>query len=806
MIQYSFQQIATITNGEMFGNSNATFSTQDVFIDSRSTLQGNSIFFALKGKRFQAEQFIPELIEKGVQHFVIEQGFPVQQHQANFIVVYNVQQALQQFAKYHRSQFQFPVIGITGSNGKTIVKEWLFQLLTKEFSLVKSPKSYNSQVGVPLSIFQMEQYHNLALFEAGISTVGEMQHLANMLQPTIGIFTTIGSAHDEGFSSSTEKLNEKLNLFEQAETIVFCENQQNVAKAIQNRFPNRELVSWTINDNVFSYKQVQIPLPENKSKVEQENIGHCMALLVHLGYSTAEINAKISRLQAIPHRLQIVKGKEASKLINDSYNNDFGGLKVALELAKQQAEEQLFHLILSQFEQTGLQEKEIAQKLSQILSNYPIDQFYGIGPFFTSTAVKNVSFGKKSNYFLTTEDFLQSTAAKEFAQSVVLIKGARNFELETIIDQFREKSHDTVWEINLSAFSNNVNVFRSLLKPTTKLLVMVKAFAYGTSARQIAKLLQYQKIDYLGVAYAEEGRALRENGISSPILVLNTSEETFADAVENKLEIETYSIKHLQQLIQFLESKEIKHYPVHIKLDTGMHRLGFLEHELEQVVDLLQSTNCIIVKGIFSHLSSADDEKEKAFTLQQQETFIRMSNQLKVHCKKPPILHLLNTAGIVNSSLKKFDMVRLGIGAYGFCSNENIQQQLIQVGSLKASISQLKLIKKGDSVGYNRAFIAPKAMTIGVVTIGYADGYDRRFGNGVGKVLVRGKLVETVGNICMDMCMINLSEVPQAKEGDEVIITSPEHSAKELAQQIGTIPYELLTDVSIRIPRRFIVE
>ena len=806
MIEYSFQQIAEIINGKLLNDSKDSLPAHEFAIDSRNNIQTNALFFAIRGKRFHANTFIPELAERGVRHFVIEDDSVTQHITANYILVDNVIQAFQQLAAYHRKQFQIPTIAVTGSNGKTIVKEWLFQLLTQDYSLVKSPKSYNSQVGVPLSVFQMDHYHNMAIFEAGISQKGEMQTLKTILEPTVGLFTNIGSAHNEGFTSRTEKLNEKLLLFNDCATIIYRKDQEVVHQCMQSKFKNKELLAWTLKDNTFGLGKQRLKLPENITSIESENLGHCIATLLYLGYSTTKISKRISELHPVEHRLQIIQGQYNNKLINDSYNNDFGGLKAALEVARQQANGQPFSLILSEFKQTGLKEEEIAEKLWSLLRNYSIDEFIGIGTFFQQEFHQNYSYGKHISTYSSTEEFISTTKPTKFKDSTLLIKGARAFRFEQIIDHLKERRHDTVWEINLSAFTNNVNYFRGLLKPTTKLLVMVKAFAYGTSAKQIAQLLQFQKIDYLGVAYAEEGAKLRKYSITSPILVLNTSEETFPTAVANRLEIETFSISHLRSLISYLKQENIKEYPIHIKLDTGMHRLGFSESAMEKLIEILKSTEFVSVKGIFSHLSSADDDNEMEFTLKQQACFEQMANRILPFCHTKPLLHLLNSAGIVNQQLKQFDMVRLGIGAYGISHQKEAQEQLIQVASLKASVSQIKTIQRGDSVGYNRAFIASEEMRIGILTIGYADGYDRRFGNGTGRVIIRGKKVETLGNICMDMCMVNLSEVPEAEEGDIVIITSPQLPVTELATQIGSIPYELFTNISARIPRRFIVE
>lgn len=773
-----------------------------IFTDSRDSFHKNDLFVALKGERFDGHKFIPDLVERGLRFFIVDETFKSNKYQdSSFIQVADTLQALQQIAEYHRKQFDFPVIGITGSNGKTIVKEYLYQLLSTKYNVVKSPRSYNSQVGVPLSLLQIEQFHDLGIFEAGISTTSEMKNLEKMIAPEIGIFTNLGTAHDEGFRNEEEKLKEKLILFKTSEVIIYQKKQVLVHHVIREMYPKKQLLIWQVVDkqNIDVNGELFL-VPAANHNHEIENLGHCIALMKYLGISKKSIESDLKSLQQLPLRLQILRGRNHSTLINDSYNNDLAGFEVALKTAAQQNKAKPITLILSDFQQTGLSAELLSNRLNSILSKYQVDQIYAIGDFFSD---HHLSGEYQFLSFLTTKEFLDEIDKHDFSNKTILIKGARKYRFEEISKALEEKVHDTAWEINLSSFIHNINVYKSLLNPGVKLLVMVKALAYGTSAEQMAKVLQNQNIDYLGVAYPNEGLELRRAGITTPILVMNTSSNSFEVAIRAKLEIETYSIDHLKSLINYLKFHRILNYPVHLKVETGMNRLGFSEFEIEELKQLLKSEE-IQVKGIFSHLSSADEEKENDFSLQQQAKFQSFVQELIPVLKEKPILHLLNSSGISNKSLNQFDMVRLGIGAHGISSDPELQLRLEQIGTLKASVSQIKHIQKGESVGYSRAFTAPTDMKIGIITIGYADGYDRRFGNGVGKVIVKNQLTNTVGNICMDMCFINLTNIEDVKAGDEVIITGKNLPIQELAEAIGTIPYELLTNISNRVIRKFI--
>lgn len=761
-------------------------------------MRRDTLFIAICGNQFDGHQFIEELEQRGVRYFMVNKDYNVQSKKSNFLLVDDTLTAFQQLASYHRDQYSIPVVGITGSNAKTICKEWSYQLMHQEYSIVKSPKSYNSQVGVPLSVLQIEDYHQMAIFEAGISTILEMKPLAKIIKPTVGIFTNIGSAHSEGFESVEQKIEEKLQLFSSCHTIIYCKDHLPIAQAINNHFPNHNTIAWSIQNNRFVFDQIQIDLPTHSQLFFHENIGHCIALLLHFSYSEKQIKEKLNHLQPIPHRLQVLQGKEHSTIINDSYNNDFAGLEVALQFAHQQTSPNPLTVILSSFEQSNLLPSTQLHKLTELLTRYHVKELIGIGDLYQQP----YSFPFSFQYFESTKAFLQSKFSP--AHKTILIKGARSYQLEQITNTLQQKTHETIWEINLPALVNNLNVYKSLLQDNVKLMVMVKALAYGTSAHQIAHLLEHLHVDYLGVAYPDEGKQLRNHGISLPILVLNTAESSFQTAIDAQLDISIYSINQCKQFIQYCQKQSITNYPIHIKIDTGMHRLGIEQQDMQELISLITSPEIKVV-GIYSHLATADDISFTSFTTQQRQTFDHLVSLILPHLSQKPILHLLNSSGIVNSRIPQYDMVRLGIGLHGISSNTHVQNKLQQVGTLKATISQIKTIQPGDYVGYAGAYKADKHITIATITIGYADGYDRRFGNGVGKVLIHNTLASTVGNICMDMTMIDITHI-HAKPGDEVIITSPQLPITQLAASIHTIPYELLTDVSPRIPRRFIEE
>jgi len=798
---YTLQQLAEITGAELFTKTPHQ-SVHHFFTDSRQAIQPNSLFIALHGERFNGHDYIADISAPKIAFLVSEQASITDS--ASFLLVKDTQQAFQQIAAHHRSQFSLPVVGITGSYGKTIVKEWLFQLLSPNLYVCKSPKSYNSQIGVPLSVLQLTKTHQFALFEAGISKTGEMQKLANIIRPNIGIITNIGDAHNEGFRDHEQKMKEKLLLFEESDVLIYEDNSA-ISFTLREAYSKKKHISWTALDQKVQLNGEQFDLPATNSPYFAKNIGHCIALMKHLGFSSEEIVERCKALQTLPMRLEISNGKLNSTILNDSYSNDLSGLRIALEHAKKVAPQKQLSLILSSFQESGLTNDRLTQTLTELFSSLNIENLILIGDSYVENNTLSTAATSVCQYSSTEAAMLEHDW-KSLNNQMVVVKGARIDRLERIVSLLKSKTHQTVWEINLSHLIENLNYFKSRLQKGVKLLAMVKATAYGTEADKIAQTLQDQNVDYLGVAYPEEGVALRNEGIHLPILVMNCAEAHFHLALSHQLEIQVFSLDQLKHLISHCRASQ-KKANIHIKLETGMNRLGFQENELPILTSLLaEAQDAISVTGILSHLATADDLHSTEFAEQQIAHFEHMANQILPHCSQQPLLHILNSSAMSQRNFSQFDMVRLGIGLHGISSLKETQSKIKQVGALLATISQVKTVKIGESVGYGRAFTAQKETRVATVTIGYADGYDRRLGNGKGEMLVHNKRAKTLGNICMDMCMVDVTDIPQAKAGDEVIVSNEHLPINELATKIGTIPYELLTSISSRVQRRFIYE
>jgi len=786
---------------------------ENVSIDSRSS-QNNAktLFFALVGPNHDAHTYIQELLSKGVFYFVVEHIPAKLEDKAHFLIVDNTMQALQDFAAYYRSLYHFPVIGVTGSNGKTIVKEWLNFLLSPDYNIIRSPKSYNSQVGVPLSVIGINENHNFGIFEAGISTVGEMTHLQQIIKPTIGILTNIGSAHDEGFVDISQKIKEKLKLFQEVEVLILNKN-----KTIEAFLDKKiKTFTWSTQDrsaDVFfqkkafenhsdlniTYKQlcfkVTIPFTDEASL---ENVMHCILTLFYLKYSQETIQERISELYPVEMRLKVKNGSNNCTLIDDSYSSDFQSLKIALDFLENQNQHKKRTLILSDIFQSGLSDEELYSRVSQLIISHKINRVFCIGE--TVSKFKNKFLNATS--FATTDDFIKAFDAIHFLNETILIKGSRQFEFEHIVSLLEEKTHETILEINLNAISHNLNYFKSKLSPKTKLMVMVKAFGYGSGSYEIAKLLAHHKVDYLGVAFADEGIELRKAGIELPIMVMNPEMTSFQSIIQYGLEPEIYSLRGLKAFLKLAETKKLEQYPIHIKLNTGMNRLGFDTETLTELVSILNNTKSVLVKSILSHLASSDVPEHKDFTLQQIAVFDQDSSFLMKELKIKPIRHICNTSGISNYPEAQFDMVRLGIGLYGVSNEEHEQNKLENVGTLKSVISQIRTIQAGESVSYVRRFMAEKPTKVATIPIGYADGISRLWGNGVGYVVVNGKEAPIIGSICMDMLMIDVTGI-NCFEGSDVIIFGKNPSVNTIAKAINTIPYEILTSISARVKRVF---
>ena len=760
--------------------------------DSRQlTSPSESIFFAIKGLHHDGHQFVKDLYQKGVRFFVVEQSVDLPTD-AETIVVENSVRTLQEIAKNHRQKYNLPVIAITGSNGKTIVKEWLFQLLSHDYEIVRSPKSYNSQIGVPLSIWQIKDFHTLGIFEAGVSQPNEMDFSESVIQPTIGIFTNLGSAHDEGFESQNQKLAEKLLLFKNVKVLVFKDDFSATASKIKlfiaTQNPSCQIVSWS---KIF-LKHHFI------DAASIENLGHCIAVMKYLGIEPQIIQERILTLKPLTMRLQLKEGINGCYLIDDTYNNDLAGLRIGLDFLQNQNQRKHKVVILSDLLQTGMSEDELYPQIAKLLKNKGVNQLIGIGEVITRN---QKYFAPPAKFYASTEDFLSKMRKSDFLQSVILIKGARKFELERAVSRLENKTHGTCLEINLDAVSNNLNYFREKLEPNTKIMVMVKAFAYGAGSAEVANLLQFHRVDYLAVAYADEGVFLRQNGIKTPIMVMNPSESTFEKLIEYDLEPELYSFSILNAFLTYLKIQNLNS-TCHIKLDTGMKRLGFEDFEIEELIEILKNQHSLKVASIFSHLAGADESRLDEFTTSQLTNFKEMSVKIEQQLGYSCLKHLSNSAGIARFGESHLDMVRLGIGLYGVANLESDQAHLQTVGTLKTEISQIKQVKKGESIGYGRQGFATNDMQTATIAIGYADGFDRRMGKGVGKVLINNCLCPVVGNVCMDMTMIDITNI-NAKIGDEVIIFGENPTVQMMASWSETIPYEVLTGVSERVKRVF---
>ena len=803
----------SILDAKWFGiRPEATIDT--ISIDSRSLQNSEqTLFFALVGPNNDAHHYIKDLIAIGVQNFVVTRIPEDCENQANFLVVENTLVALQQFASYYRSLFHFPVIGLTGSNGKTIVKEWLNFLLSPDYNVIRSPKSYNSQVGVPLSVIAINEKHNLGIFEAGISTVAEMDKLEKIIKPTIGVLTNIGSSHDEGFADLEQKIQQKMLLFQDAEVLIYQKNPQieNYISAKTRPF------SWSFkeeNADVFvskkeitnqettlfyQYKgksdQLKIPFVD---KASVENAISSLMVLLYFEYESSVIQSRMEMLFPVEMRLEVKNGINNCSIIDDSYSSDFQSLKIALDVLESQNQFDKKTVILSDIFQSGFPNEQLYDKVAQLIVSNKINRVIGIGE--TISAFKD----QFSNCitFKTTAEFIANFEKLDFSNESILIKGARSFQFEEIVTLLEEKTHETVLEINLNAISYNLNFFKSKLKPKVKIMVMVKAFGYGNGGLEIAKLLEHHKVDYLGVAFADEGISLKNGGIKLPIMVLNPENTSFSAIIQHGLEPEIYSIKGLHAFLKIAKQKNLQHFPIHIKVDTGMHRLGFEENTVDELISTLKGNSTVKIQSILSHMATSDEPKHYDFAHSQIQLFDRLSTKIMNELDVKPIRHILNTSGISNFPETQFDMVRLGIGLYGVSNDENEQKHLENVGTLKSIISQIRTIPAGDSVGYGRRFMAENPTKVATIPIGYADGIARAWGNGVGFVLINEQKAGILGSVCMDMLMVDVTEI-DCLEGDDVIIFGESPTVSYMAKKLNTIPYEVLTSISQRVKRVF---
>lgn len=792
--------------------------------DSRRLIYPDtSLFFAITTGQNDGHLYVEELMQRGVFNFVVKTNFDTSAFpNANFLKVNDVLVALQIIATHHRAQFTYPVIGITGSNGKTIVKEWLNQLLANRYHIIRSPRSYNSQIGVPLSVWEMEKKHQLAIFEAGISQKGEMEVLANMIQPTIGILTCIGTAHQEGFESEAEKRNEKWKLFQNAQVIIaplseLALDDNDVAH--HSGYPS--VITWcrsgaaTLKIQSETIIQGHTHLQANylgadlqlvvpfTDLISVNNTITCLLTLLHLQVPMSEIQESINQLRHLDMRMQIKKGIQHCYILNDSYSNDVHSLQLALTYATQQAGALPITLILSdvsQFNQDAVQYDQLLQQLAV----FPIKKLIAIGPHFAKALQKHKGLHNKGVHvisFDTTQQFIHQMDIYSFKEEFILIKGARVFELEKINELLQLQVHKTMAEINLTTLVDNYKKIKTVVGPKVKMMAMVKAFGYGSGSVEVARILQFHHVDYLSVAYADEGVALRQAGIHLPIMVMNVDETTFDTLVKYHMEPEIFSFTQYQQFNEYIKNQAISNFPIHIKLNTGMNRLGFDMDTIENLCDLLKSNSQLKVQTIFSHLSASGNKSLENFTHQQLNLFNTAAAKIETVLGYTTLKHIANSDAILLDPIFHLDMVRLGIGLYGTSQGPI---DLAPVVQLTTTISQIRHLKKGDTVGYNRAGVLLRDSIIATVRLGYADGYSRHLGLGKGAMWLNGLLAPIVGDICMDMTMIDITDIPSVSEGDSVQVFGKNLAITQVAKWAGTIPYEILTSIGQRVKRIYI--
>ncbi|MDH5034711.1 bifunctional UDP-N-acetylmuramoyl-tripeptide:D-alanyl-D-alanine ligase/alanine racemase [Chryseobacterium cucumeris] len=813
-MNYTVQHIAEITSSQVIGDGSLLI--KNIAYDSRIIYSiKNTAFIAINTHKNSGEKFIESAMDRGINVIISEHHYPEFEN-ITWIIVENSVEFLQKLAKYHFENSHLQSIGITGSNGKTILKEWLYQCLWNEFPTVKSPKSFNSQIGLPLSLLQINSSHQLGIFEVGISKPHEMEKLENIFHPQIGLLTHIGTAHAANFSSEEELINEKIILFKNSEVIIYNGDNFLVDQKIKKSYSDKKLISYGfkkenqvfIKNNIskdeniiVEYLGEEISFPVHQR--DEATLTNAMALisvLKELNIENKKIVEKINLLKAVEMRLEAIEGVKGNIVINDSFNLDLDSLKTALQFLNEYNKSKK-SLVLTDIVGVNSNAKELYEEVSELVNEQNFDSVFLIGD-----EISNFSelFKTKTYTFIDTKELIESKHLTEIENQIILLKGARKFEIEKLKDILELRKHDTVLEVNLNAILHNINYHKSLLKPGTKMMAMVKANAYGLGSFEVSEFLQHHHIDYLGVAYADEGVELRKKGITTPIIVMNPEQHSYQAIIEYNLEPEIYSFRVLELFYEAIQKSGYdKKYPIHIKLETGMHRLGFKDYELDQLSETLSHKN-VKVQSMFSHLSSSDMPEEKEFTLKQLEIFEKNSGYLIEKLGYTPIRHILNSAGITSYKDHQHDMVRIGIGMLGESADPEIQKQLRSVVSFKTVISQISTVENGESVGYSRRYKADHPTRIATIPVGYADGIPRLIGNQVGNVGVNKTLAPIVGNICMDMMMINVDHIPNVKEGDTVTVFNAKPSLKEFAGYCKTITYEVLTSISPRVKRIYI--
>jgi alanine racemase len=815
---YTIESICKIVKGRFLQHVDSAPITHLVFDSRQVSFADTSLFFAFQTNRQDGHNYIQKTYQKGVRNFIVSKQLDGQFFEdANIILVPDAQKALQTLALIHRQQFSIPVIGITGSNGKTIVKEWLYQLLHDDHNNVRSPKSYNSQIGVPVSVWQINKEHTLGIFEAGVSQAGEMKTLAAIIQPNIGVLTNIGEAHNEGFTSLQQKLEEKLKLFKDVDVLIAH------GEFLEDSFIDRKIFTWgksgnnnfqivnakkernkTVVQCIYKNEEISFTLPFT-DEASIENCITCICVLYYLNYDKQKIQERLLRLHAVDMRLQLKQGINHCTIINDSYSADLTSLNIALHFLKQQKTSQQKIAILSDFVETGKTDIDLYKAIADALLQNGIKKLIAVGEKCSSFLPQFLPAGMDIQWFKTTEECIQIVSTSFFSNATILVKGARSFGFERIVQLLETKLHQTVLEINLNAIAHNLKQYQRILPKYTKVMAMVKAFAYGSGGAEIAGILQFNNVDYLGVAYVDEGIELRKSGISIPVMVLNTDESSFSSLVEYSLQPVIFSFQLLHQFEQFLKDQGLNNYPVHLEIETGMNRLGFQLSEIDALANHLQQSSFIKVESVFSHLAASEDAKQDEFTNKQaallQQTVHKLSSAISYHF----LTHVANSAAITRHPHLQMDMVRLGIGLYGVgIGSTNLSLQ--PVATLRSTIAQIKKLKTGETVSYNRGGVVKKDSVIATVRIGYADGYSRRLSNGAGRMWVNGQHAPVIGTVCMDMTMIDVSDVPGVEEGDDVIIFGAQLPVQQLAEWAGTIPYEIMTSISQRVKRVYFQE
>lgn len=822
-MKYSILKIASI-----LGIKNQNIAEGEISLlltDSRKlSSPQETLFFAIETKQNDAHKFISDLYGSGVRNFVVTKLFPEWKSftDVNFLKVTNTLHALQKLAAYHRKQFSIPVIGITGSNGKTIVKEWLYQLLEEDYNITRSPRSYNSQTGVPLSVWEMTENTTLAIFEAGISQPDEMKYLEPVIRPTIGVFTKLGEAHQENFSSQQQKCMEKMELFVNSNVFIYEEDNKIINQSADRMVLSQKSFCWsrkdpdaplyirktekngektTIHYSFLNFEySVSIPFTDEASI---ENAISCLAVMLYLNVKPGTISERMMKLEPVAMRLDVRQGKNNCTIINDTYNSDINSIKIALDFQQQRKVEQSLKktLIISDILQTGLLPKSLYKHVAELVQQSGIEKLIGIGHDICENS--EVFTVREKHFFRSTEDFIRSNIWKEFENELILLKGARRYHFEQINELLEQRIHETVLEVDLDALVHNFNFYKSRISPQTKLICMVKANGYGAGAVEIAKTLQYHRCAYFAVAVAEEGIELRKEGISTPIIVLNPEVNGFEELFSKDLEPEVYNFRILDAFIREAERRGITNYPIHLKIDTGMHRLGFLPAQIPELLERLKSQKGLKVKSVFSHLAASESWMFDSFTQEQIDIIDVAHREIGEKLGYPVWKHILNSAGIERFINAQWDMVRLGIGLYGVSASG--LNGLKNVSTLKTTILQIQEIPNHETVGYGRKEALNRDAKIATIRIGYADGLDRKSGNRKGKVWINGKYAPIVGNVCMDLCMIDITGI-DAKEGDPVIVFGENLPVLEVAESIDTIPYEILTSISPRVKRIYVKE